>query len=44
MRLKNKEENKEFRDEVVSFFEKKKFTLLDIDAKSKTWKFIIKES
>ena len=38
------EDNKEFRDEVASFFEKKNFTLLGIDAKSNTWKFSIKTS
>ena len=38
------EDNKEFRDEVASFFEKKKFTLLGIDAKSNTWNFTIEAS
>ncbi len=38
------EDNKEFRDEVASFFEKKNFTLLGIDAESNTWNFSIKAS
>ena len=38
------EGTKEFIDEVKSFFEKKNFTLIEIDVESKTWKFRIKES